>query len=159
MVSTCSPIFISFTPIIIGITVTFVFHNFFSSLARSKYLCLASFSLSFYQWSTEKAKSAIWLVLFLLFSFLLIIKSLVFWTNLGDPFVSQNPREFCVSYSSEQFLVFLESISQLVVFHGSLSYSKSPKVFRTFLIILADFNNSVICMVSILPFIFLYSFF
>ena len=35
-------------PVLIGITVTFMLHNFFSSLARSKYLYLFSFSLIFY---------------------------------------------------------------------------------------------------------------
>ena len=42
---------------------------------------------------------------------------------------------------------------QLVVFHWSLSYSKSSQDSRTLLNILADLNSAVIWMVSILPLI------
>ena len=53
MVSTHPPISNSFkplgivpsAPITIGITVTFMFHSFFSSLAKSKYLSLLSLSM------------------------------------------------------------------------------------------------------------------
>ena len=37
----------------------------------------------------------------------------------------------------------------LVVFHTSLSDSKSPQVYKTLLIILAVFNNAMACIVSI----------
>ena len=53
------------TPIITGITVTFMFHCFFSSLARSRYLSLFSFSLILTLWSAGTAKSTIRQVLFL----------------------------------------------------------------------------------------------
>ena len=39
------------TPITIGIIVTFMLHNFFNSLARSRYLSFFSRSFSFTQWS------------------------------------------------------------------------------------------------------------
>ena len=39
---------------------------------------------------------------------------------------------------------------QLMVFHWSLSDSKSPQVSRMLLSILADLNNAVVCMVLIL---------
>ena len=39
--------------ITVGITVTFMFHSLFSSLARSKYLFLFSFSLIFMLWSAD----------------------------------------------------------------------------------------------------------
>ena len=42
---------------------------------------------------------------------------------------------------------------RLIVFHWSLNVSKSPKVFITLLHILADLNNAVVWMVSILPLI------
>ena len=42
-------------PITIGITVIFTFHSFLSSLARSKYLSLFSYSFSFILWSTGTA--------------------------------------------------------------------------------------------------------
>ena len=40
-----------------------------------------------------------------------------------------------------------------MVFHWILNDSKSPQVFRTFLSILADLNNSVVWMVSPCPLI------
>ena len=51
----------------------------------------------------------------------------------------------------------LESFSHLrflMFFYWSLSDSKSPQVFRTFLSILTDLNNSVVWTVSIRPVIF-----
>ena len=56
-------------PITIGIIVTFMFHSFFNSLARSRYSSLFSHSSSFILWSAGTAKSTILQVL----SFLLII--------------------------------------------------------------------------------------
>ena len=62
------------TLIIIGITITFIFHSFFSSLARSKYLSLFLLSLIFTLWSAGMAKSTIQQVLsFFLLFFLLVI--------------------------------------------------------------------------------------
>ena len=43
-------------PITIGITVTFMFHRFFSSLARSRNSPLFSLSFSFTQWSAGTVK-------------------------------------------------------------------------------------------------------
>ena len=53
-------------PITIGITVTLMFHSFFGSLVRSKYLCLFLFSLIFTLWLTGMAKFTIPQVLFFL---------------------------------------------------------------------------------------------
>ena len=50
-------------PIAIGKNVTFMFHCFFSSLTRSRYLSFFSFSFNFTQWSTGTAKSTILQVL------------------------------------------------------------------------------------------------
>ena len=58
-------------PITIGIIVTFMFHSFFKSLARSRYLSLFSHSFSFILWSAGTAKSTISQIFF--FFFLLII--------------------------------------------------------------------------------------
>ena len=52
-------------PITIGIIVTCMFHSFFNSLARSRYLSLFSHSFSFILWSTGTAKSTILQVTFL----------------------------------------------------------------------------------------------
>ena len=59
-------------PITIGIIVTCMFHSFFSSLARSRYLSFFSHSFSFILWSAGTAKSIILQVFFFL---LIIIKS------------------------------------------------------------------------------------
>ena len=57
-------------PITIGIIVTFMFHNFFNSLAKSRYLSFFSHSFSFILWSAGTAKSAILLVFF---SFIIVV--------------------------------------------------------------------------------------
>ena len=59
-------------PSTIGIIVTFMFHIFFNSLARSMYLSFFSHCLSFILWSAGTAKSTI-LQIVLFFCFLLII--------------------------------------------------------------------------------------
>ena len=46
-------------PIKIGIIATFMFHSFFNSLARSRYLSLFSHSFSFFLWTAGTAKSTI----------------------------------------------------------------------------------------------------
>ena len=45
--------------ITIGTIVTFMFHSFFNSLARSRYLSFFSLSFRFIQWSAATAKSTI----------------------------------------------------------------------------------------------------
>ena len=51
-------------PIKIGTIVTFMFHSFFNSFARSRYLSFFSLSFRFILWSTGTAKSTILLILF-----------------------------------------------------------------------------------------------
>ena len=97
-------------PIRISIIVTFMFHSFFYSLARSRYLSFFSFSFNFILWSAGTAKSTIlqicffFFFLFFFFFFLLILKGLVVWPILGDSFVSQNPVEVYVSHSPGQMV-------------------------------------------------------
>ena len=74
-------------PISIGIIVTFMFHSFFNSLARSRYLSLFSHSFSLILWSARTAKSTILQIFF----FCWLLLALVFWLRLGDPFVRQSP--------------------------------------------------------------------
>ena len=50
-------------PITIGIIVTFMFHSFFNSLARSRYLSFFSLSFNFTLWSARTARSTILSVL------------------------------------------------------------------------------------------------
>ena len=59
-------------PITIDIIVTFMFHSFFYSLARSRYLSFFSLSFNFTQWSAGTANSTILQDVFLL---LIIIRS------------------------------------------------------------------------------------
>ena len=87
-------------PITIGITVTFMFHSFFNSLARSRYSSLFSHSFSFTQWSAGTAKYTNLQVLFFL---LIIIRSFV-WLIFAVPFVCQKPRGVCASRSSGEML-------------------------------------------------------
>ena len=54
-------------PITISIIVTFMFHSFFNSLARSRYLSLFSHSFNFILWSAGTKKSTIPQFLFFLF--------------------------------------------------------------------------------------------
>ena len=53
-------------PTTIGIIVTFMFHNYFNSLARSRYLSFFSLSFNSILWSARTSKSTILLVLFFL---------------------------------------------------------------------------------------------
>ena len=80
MVSTCLPtskfsshfsnplVVVPNAPITISIIVTRMFHSFFNSLARSRYLSFFSHSFSFILWSAGTAKSTILRVLSFLLS-------------------------------------------------------------------------------------------
>ena len=77
-------------PITIGTIVTFMFHSFFNSLARSRYLSFFSLSFRFILWFAGTAKSTILQILFFFlffFFFCWLLWGLVFWPGLGDPFV------------------------------------------------------------------------
>ena len=56
-------------PITIGAIVSFMFHSFFNSLARSRYLSLFLHSFSFILWSAGTAKSTILQILLFFFFF------------------------------------------------------------------------------------------
>ena len=85
-------------PIPIGIVVTFMFHSFFNSLARSRYLFLFSHSFSFILWSAGTAKSIVLQVLFFCWynNQQKKKRDLVFGPRLGDSFVYQSPTGVCV---------------------------------------------------------------
>ena len=61
------------TPITIGIIVTCMFHRFFNSLARSRYLSFFSHSFSFILWSAGTSKPTILQVLFFFFFFFFLL--------------------------------------------------------------------------------------
>ena len=74
-------------PITIGTIVTFMFHSFFNSLARSRYLSFFSLSFRFILWSAGTAKSTILQILSFFFFCCWLLWDLVFWPGLSDPFV------------------------------------------------------------------------
>ena len=69
-------------PVTIGTIVTFMFHSFFNSLARSKYLSFFSHSFRFILWSARTAKSTILLILFLLLIIIIIIIIIIIYILL-----------------------------------------------------------------------------
>ena len=83
-------------PITIGIIVTFMFHSFFNSLARSRYLSLFSHFFSFILWSAGTAKSTILQIFF----FLLIIIRSGLWAEIRwSVCISKSHRSLHVSFS------------------------------------------------------------
>ena len=81
IVSTCPPtskfsrpfynplVIVPNAPITIGTIVTFIFHSFFNSLARSRYLSFFSLSFRFILGSAGTAKSTILQILFFLIDY------------------------------------------------------------------------------------------
>ena len=89
-------------PITTGVTVTFIFHSFFSSLTISRYLSL--FSLSFSPCGQLKEQSPLFSRFSFLFIFCWLSLRQVIWPRLDVPFVSQNPRELFASHFLGQIL-------------------------------------------------------
>ena len=83
-------------PITIGTIVTFMFHSFFNSLARSRYLSFFSHSFRFILLSAGTAKSTILLILFLL---LIIIRSGLLAGIRWSVCMLKSHRSLCVSFS------------------------------------------------------------
>ena len=80
-----------------GITVAFMFHSFYSSLAKSRYLFFFSFNFSFTKWWAETAKSSTRRVLSFFFFFTI--------TRSGSPveirwsaYTSKSQKSLCVSF-------------------------------------------------------------
>ena len=82
-------------PITIGIIITFMFHCFFNSLARSSYLSFFTPYFSFILWSAETVKSTILKVLFLL---LIIIRSGLLANIRWSVCMSKSHRSLCVLF-------------------------------------------------------------
>ena len=85
-----------------------------------------------------------------------LISSLVPFKNDPEYHTRVNTHEFILLlllllFSPREF--FLHQL-MLIVFHWSLSDSKSAQVSRTLLSILTDFHNAVVWIVSIRPLIF-----
>ena len=73
-----------------GTIVPFMFHSFFNSLSRSRYLSFFSHSFRFILWYARTAKSII-LQIFFFFFFYWLLLGLVFRLGLGDLCVCQSP--------------------------------------------------------------------
>ena len=87
---------VSRAPITVGIAVTFMFHSFFNSLARSRYLFLFSLSFNFTLYSAGTGTSTILQVL----SFLLIIIRSGCLTEIKWPlYISKSEWSLCASFS------------------------------------------------------------
>ena len=89
-------------PITVVITVTFMFHTFFSSQAKFTYLSLFSLSFSFTLWSAGTAKSTIRQVLFFFFFFFFLFTitrsgrlAKIKWSDR----ISKSQRILCISFS------------------------------------------------------------
>ena len=80
-------------PITIG---TFMFHSFFNSLAKSRYLSFFSHSFRFIQWSAGTAKSTILQVLFFFVDY---YKAWFLAEIRRSVYMSKPHRSLCVSFS------------------------------------------------------------
>ena len=108
IVSTCPPtskssrpfnnplVIVPKAPITNGTIITFMFHSFFNSLARSRYLSFFSHSFRFILWSTGIAKSTI---LQILFFWLIIIRSGLLAGISWSVCMLKSHRSLCVSFS------------------------------------------------------------
>ena len=106
--STCTShlVTVPSAPITNYITATFMFHCFFSSLARSGYLCLFSFFFSFTLWSAGTATSTNRCVLFFC------------WLSLGLV-VCRDQVTVCISKSQRILKVsFSRTDSWLCIYHS-----------------------------------------
>ena len=88
-------------PITIGTMVTLMFHGFFNSLARSRYLTFFSHSFSFILWSAGSAKTRILQILY--FIIIIIIRSDLLaeiqWSVCQNMCMSKYHGSLCVSFS------------------------------------------------------------
>ena len=85
-------------PITIGIIVIFMFHNFFNSLARSRYLSFFSHSFSFILWSAGTVSRQFCKFSFFFF-LLIIIKSGLLAEIRWSVRMSKSQRSLCVLFS------------------------------------------------------------
>ena len=85
-------------PVTIIIIFTFIFHSFFNSITRSRYLSLFSHSLNFILWSAGTAKSTS-LQIFFFFFLLIIIRSDLLTEIRWSVCMSNSHQSLCVSFS------------------------------------------------------------
>ena len=95
-------------PITIGTIVTFMFHSFFNSLARSRYLSFFSLSFRFILWSAGTAKLTI---LQILFFFVDYYKVWIKWSVC----MLKSYRSLCVSFSRTGAGLLLLSLLTIII--------------------------------------------
>ena len=83
-------------PITIGIIVTSMFHSFFNSLARSRYLSFFPHSFSFILWSAGTAKSTILQIVFFVVDYYKVWSSGRDWWSVCT---SKSHKSLCVLFS------------------------------------------------------------
>ena len=83
-------------PITIGTIVTLMFHSFFNSLPRSRYLSFFAHSFRFILWSAGTAKSTVLQILFFL---LINMRSGLLAEIRGSVGMLKSHRSLCVSFS------------------------------------------------------------
>ena len=121
--------------ITIGIIVTFMFHSFFSSLARSKCLSFISLSFNFTHWPAGTAKSTILQVLFFL---LIIIRSGHLAEIRWSVCMSKSHWSLCVSFSRRDsglciyLLVKFQFLVQFSVDHFPFEFFSPEFGFQNF---------------------------
>ena len=93
-------------PIAIGTIVTFMFHSFFNSLARSRYLSFFSLSFRIILWSARTAKSTI-LRIFFFFFFLIIMTSGLLAGIKWSVCMLKSHRSLCESFSRTGIIIIL----------------------------------------------------
>ena len=113
------------------VTVTLTFHNFFISLARTKYSSIFSISFIFSMCSTGTAKSTRWQVLFFLLLYSRSVLLVAIWRSFS---ISKFQRILCVSFSVPRSLfsmVKFQSHAQFLVdpfSHAVILYSFSASL-------------------------------
>ena len=124
------------TPIIISITLTFMFHSFFNSLSR--YLSVFSFSFNFTQWSARTAKFPIWQVLFFV---LIITRSGRLAENRWSVCMSKSQRSLCDSFSRTDSGLYIYHlviwpiiiiIIIIIIYSLRVFHLHSPRLFSIF---------------------------
>ena len=123
------------TLVIIGATVTLMFHNFFLFTSNVSWLTTLFTFFQFYpgvSWNRKVPYSA---GFFFVLSFFLLSLDLTAWPRLGGLFVSQNPREVCSSHFPGRFIIiiFLSLFIYLLlrVFHIIVSWWSFTEVWET----------------------------
>ena len=116
-------------PIATGTIITFMFHSFFNSLARSRYLSFFSHSFSFILWSAGTAKSTILQILCFL---LIIIKSGLLAESRWSVSMSKSHRSLRIIIIIIIIIIIYTSWWSSTEVWVTASLLKSPGLFSVF---------------------------